>query len=148
MDHSMHDMPGSGDDMPSDMCSMSMLFTWQYKNTCIITSKWHIRTKLQMLVSCILIFFSSYFYEYFKMKFSQYKLRKNINGDYEDNKNNRARKYESLIYGFQVFYSFMLMLVFMTYNGWLMASMTLGAIAGYYKYSGTTTSLASSLACH
>ena len=133
MDHSMHDMPGSGDDMPSDMCSMSMLFTWQYKNTCIITSKWHIRTKLQMLVSCILIFFSSYFYEYFKMKFSQYKLKKNINGDYEDNKNNRARKYESLIYGFQVFYSFMLMLVFMTYNGWLMASMTLGAIAGYYK---------------
>lgn len=148
MDHSMHDMPGhGGDDTSSDMCSMSMLFTWQYKNTCIITSKWHVRTKVQMLMSCVIIFFSAYFYEYFKMKFNQFKITKNLSADYEDNKK-RTRQYESLIYGLQVFYSFMLMLIFMTYNGWLMVSMTLGAIVGYFKFSSIASPLTQSLACH
>lgn len=81
------------------------------------------------------------------MKFNQFKIRKNLNAEYEENKK-RARQYESLIYGLQVFYSFMLMLVFMTYNGWLMVSMTLGAIVGYYKFSSIASPLTQSLACH
>ncbi|GMM39877.1 low-affinity Cu transporter [Hanseniaspora uvarum] len=145
MDHSMHDMPGMGD--ADEMCSMAMLFTWSYKNTCVISSKWHIKTKFQMFLSCVLIFLSSYFYEYFKVKFNQYKLQKSISAESEENKR-KSRQYESLLYGLQVFYSFMLMLVFMTYNGWLMLAMTLGAIFGYYKFTFNVSSLSSSLACH
>ncbi|XBW36847.1 hypothetical protein QEN19_002426 [Hanseniaspora menglaensis] len=148
MDHSMHDMPGhGGDDMESDMCSMAMLFTWEYKNTCVISSRWHIKTKFQMFISCIIIFLSSYFYEYFKMKFNQFKISKSITVENDDQKK-KIRQYESLWYGLQVFYSFMLMLVFMTYNGWLMASMTAGAAVGYYKYQSNVSQLTTSLACH
>ncbi|CAI8501130.1 unnamed protein product [Hanseniaspora opuntiae] len=145
MDHSMHDMPDMGD--TDEMCSMAMLFTWNYKNTCVISSKWHIKTKFHMFLSCVVIFLSSYFYEYFKFKFNQYKLQKSISSETEESKR-KTRQHESFLYGLQVFYSFMLMLVFMTYNGWLMLSMTLGAIFGYYKYSSNSSSLTASLACH
>lgn len=141
----MHDMPDMGD--TDEMCSMAMLFTWNYKNTCIISSKWHIKTKFHMFLSCIVVFLGSYLYEYFKFKCNQYKLHKSISSETEESKR-KIRQHESFLYGLQVFYSFMLMLVFMTYNGWLMLSMTLGAIFGYYRYNSYSSSLTSSLACH
>lgn len=53
---------------------------------------------------------------------------------------------QSFLYGLQVGYSFMLMLVFMSYSGWFMIAVVVGAAIGKYIWSvdGATRSLA----CH
>ncbi|KAJ9079111.1 copper transpport protein [Entomophthora muscae] len=61
----------------------------------------------------------------------------------------RPQVYRSILYGAQVFYSFLLMLIFMTYNGFLMLSVALGAgIGNYYasRYFNMPTS--KSVSCH
>ncbi|KAL6943268.1 hypothetical protein ACO0RG_002258 [Hanseniaspora osmophila] len=176
MDHSMHeDMPGMGDH--DEMCSMAMLFTWNYKNTCVVSSKWHIKTVHGMFLSCIAIAFISYLYEYLKFKINHYKVRNKLNrvalvssDESQDSasvgftginrkKNKEKQMKESMLYGLQIFYSFMLMLVFMTYNGWLMISVVVGAIVGHFQWahlesSSLNSMLASedeqesSMACH
>jgi copper transporter 1 len=50
------------------------------------------------------------------------------------------------LYGLQVFYSFFIMLLFMTYNGWVMIAVAVGAFLGYIVWGGNTA--AKSVACH
>ena len=52
-----------------------------------------------------------------------------------------------MLYGAQVFYSFFIMLLFMTYNGWVMISVAVGAVLGYLVW-GAETSVEKSVACH
>lgn len=52
----------------------------------------------------------------------------------------------SSLYAFQVGYSFMLMLVFMTYNGWYMLAVVLGAGIGNYLWGNRSENL--SMSCH
>ncbi|CEJ82581.1 Putative Ctr copper transporter [[Torrubiella] hemipterigena] len=56
MDHSAMDHSGHGG-MPGmdDMCSMSMLFTWDTKNLCIVFRQWHIRSTLSLIISLLAI---------------------------------------------------------------------------------------------
>ncbi|KAL6946826.1 hypothetical protein ACO0QE_001678 [Hanseniaspora vineae] len=149
----MHEgMPGMGDH--EEMCSMAMLFTWNYKNTCIVSSKWHIKTVHGMFLSCIAIAFISYLYEYLKFRINNFKIRNKLNRvalasssdesqvsvstgftGINRKKNKEKHLKESMLYGLQIFYSFMLMLVFMTYNGWLMISVVVGAIVGHFQWS-------------
>jgi len=53
----------------------------------------------------------------------------------------------SALYGLQVFYSFFIMLLFMTYNGWVMLAVALGAFIGHWAF-GLKTSSTKSVACH
>lgn len=58
---------------------------------------------------------------------------------------------KALFYAVQVFYSFFIMLLFMTYNGWIMLSVAVGAFVGYLLFSGGSVggaSAAKSAACH
>ncbi|EAS28849.3 solute carrier family 31 (copper transporter), member 1 [Coccidioides immitis RS] len=50
------------------------------------------------------------------------------------------------LYGVQVFYSFFIMLLFMTYNGWVMISVGIGAFLGYLTFG--SSSAAKSASCH
>lgn len=50
-------------------------------------------------------------------------------------------------YGGQVFYSFFIMLLFMTYNGWVMIAVALGAMLGYLVWGDDEPS-GKSVACH
>ncbi|KJA25938.1 hypothetical protein HYPSUDRAFT_52705 [Hypholoma sublateritium FD-334 SS-4] len=66
-----------------------------------------------------------------------------------------ARAMRALVYGATVFFSFFLMLVFMTYNAYLIASVVVGATIGNYIFSSTMSidsvlgsTAGSGLACH
>ncbi|PGH15633.1 hypothetical protein AJ79_02226 [Helicocarpus griseus UAMH5409] len=61
---------------------------------------------------------------------------------------NRRRKGKLVLaglYAVQVFYSFMIMLLFMTYNGWVMLAVAVGAFVGYVTFGGNATK---SVSCH
>jgi len=61
--------------------------------------------------------------------------------------NPRGHVTKALLYGTQVFYSFFIMLLFMTYNGWVMISVALGAVLGYLVW-GAELGVEKSVACH
>lgn len=146
MDHGNMDHGGDMD----DMCSMNMLFSWSYKNTCVIFDWWHIRTLPHLFFSFLAVMFSAYLYEYLK-----YYIRKSVSNNSVTTTNSSSyrslRVTKSIWYGVQVGFSFMLMLVFMTYNGWLMIAVVLGAIWGHYSWGSLLEEKqpnASNLACH
>ncbi|XP_063393600.1 high affinity copper uptake protein 1-like isoform X2 [Cydia fagiglandana] len=45
-----------------------------------------------------------------------------------------AHAYQTVLHGLQVFISYMLMLVFMTYNTWLCVAVVLGSATGYFLF--------------
>ncbi|KAL3228547.1 Copper transport protein CTR2 [Nakaseomyces bracarensis] len=165
MDHSAMDHskghagmnhPGMGD---TDSCSMNMLFTWNYKNTCVVFHWWHIKTVQGLLLSCVALFLLSGLYEYLKYYLNNSQRLYEVTSTSSNNETNvpanvasRATKRialsRSMWYGFQVGYSFMLMLVFMTYNGWLMIAVVLGAAWGHYHWGSKCAPSSQSLACH
>lgn len=57
---------------------------------------------------------------------------------------------KALFYGAQVFYSFFIMLLFMTYNGWVMIACAVGASLGYLVWGGRAEGEGEgkSVACH
>ncbi|KAI0970383.1 Ctr copper transporter family-domain-containing protein [Xylaria arbuscula] len=59
----------------------------------------------------------------------------------------RARILKAILYGVQNFYAFMIMLLFMTYNGWVMIAVAVGAGVGYYAF-GSNTRATKETACH
>lgn len=144
-------MHGNMDMGDSDSCSMNMLFTWSYKNTCVVFRWWHIRKLSDMLLSFIAIMFLGYLYEY--LRYYIFKSQANRAGvtNTSSSSHRKNKFYNSCWYGLQVGYSFMLMLVFMTYNGWLMIAVVLGAIWGHYSWGTRIKPLADeipALACH
>ncbi|KAI1177413.1 Ctr copper transporter family-domain-containing protein [Nemania sp. FL0916] len=59
----------------------------------------------------------------------------------------RARIVKAVLYGIQNFYAFMIMLLFMTYNGYVMIAVAVGAGLGYYLF-GSRTRATKETACH
>ncbi|KAI0457745.1 Ctr copper transporter family-domain-containing protein [Xylaria acuta] len=59
----------------------------------------------------------------------------------------RARIVKAVLYGVQNFYAFMIMLLFMTYNGYVMIAVAVGAGLGYYLF-GSHTRATKETACH
>ncbi|KAI0391673.1 Ctr copper transporter family-domain-containing protein [Xylariaceae sp. FL0594] len=59
----------------------------------------------------------------------------------------RARVLKAVLYGVQNFYAFMIMLLFMTYNGYVMIAVAVGAGVGYYAF-GSHTRATKETACH
>ncbi|EED12265.1 Ctr copper transporter family protein [Talaromyces stipitatus ATCC 10500] len=59
----------------------------------------------------------------------------------------RGRLIMATLYAVQVFYSFFIMLLFMTYNGWVMISVAVGAFVGYLVFGGDAPATKSA-ACH
>ncbi|GAP83396.2 putative CTR2 short splice [Rosellinia necatrix] len=59
----------------------------------------------------------------------------------------RARILKAVLYGVQNFYAFMIMLLFMTYNGYVMIAVAIGAGLGYYFF-GSNTRATKETACH
>ncbi|KAF4535184.1 putative ctr copper transporter family protein [Lasiodiplodia theobromae] len=63
----------------------------------------------------------------------------------------RIKIVKAVLYAVQVFYSFFIMLLFMTYNGWVMLAVAVGAFAGYLAFGnagGAGGSATKSVACH
>ncbi|KAJ1971871.1 copper transpport protein, partial [Dimargaris verticillata] len=59
----------------------------------------------------------------------------------------KVRVTRAMAYSVQVFYSFMLMLIFMTYNGYLIVSVVVGTAIGHYLFGPDEVSGLRSMAC-
>lgn len=148
-------MSHSDMDMGDGQCSMNMLFTWDYKNVCVIFSWWHIKKFSHLVFSFAAIVALAYGYEHLKYHIHKYHGERGTSTSTSNTQANSTRRstklYNSCWYGLQVGYSFMLMLVFMSYNGWLMLAVVLGAVWGHYSCSPRMRSITleeSSLSCH
>ncbi|GMM37725.1 low-affinity Cu transporter [Saccharomycopsis crataegensis] len=181
MDHHMpdHSMPDHGTMPPGhnhggandSTCSANMLFTWEYQDVCVVFEWWHIKSQFQLLASVVAIIALAAGYEFVKYQYKQYSRSSTsfkglptpaTTGSYANKVPNDTRLKTALFYGVLVGYSFMLMLVFMSFNGWLMGAVVVGAAVGHYIWGNkqvgngvqdllslSTDSLeGESLACH
>lgn len=151
MDHSTmkmnmdmgHDAPGM------KMCKMSMTLNKDYENLCLLTDKLMITTKTQMVLAMLLVALFTALFEYLKVgldqmqsRYSQY-LQSNMVTETE------RLKYKlrlSTAYSVSVGYSFIIMLLFMTFNVWVMLAVCIGAGVGHFLSEKNTCSV--SLICH
>ncbi|KEZ44435.1 hypothetical protein SAPIO_CDS3437 [Scedosporium apiospermum] len=150
MDHGDGGMDHGGGG--NDMCSMNMLFTWSTKNLCIVFRQWHIRSTFDLVLSLIAVVAIGAGYEAIRAFSRKYELAvtKRVELAPRQNQpeiNRRAHIIKAVLYGIQNFYAFMLMLIFMTYNGWVMIAVSVGAFVGYLLF-GNTTSSTKDTACH
>ncbi|KAI8370124.1 Ctr copper transporter family-domain-containing protein [Choanephora cucurbitarum] len=168
-----HDMPSGHHDMPAT-CSMNMLFNWQIENTCVVFRWWHISSASSMLFSCIAIFLIAAGYEYMRVysiqleqqwKEAESLLQRQSVDDREElglgeqrslvhayqqynRLSSNRRLIQSSIYALLVAISFWLMLVFMTYNGYLMIATVLGAGFGHFIFGQGRLTGDKSIQCH
>ncbi|KAG7196200.1 uncharacterized protein KQ657_000212 [Scheffersomyces spartinae] len=147
-----HDMPMDPHMPMEDMCLMNMLFTWDWKNTCVVFKWWHIKTLPQFLVSFFAIVIITMLYELLKAYVSHWEVvnLQNVAGIAPDSDSRTIKQFrvkQAITYGIQVGYSFLLMLVFMTYSGWLWIAIVLGAGLGKFFW-GSGLATPRSLACH
>ncbi|RKU42340.1 hypothetical protein DL546_005460 [Coniochaeta pulveracea] len=157
MDHSSHHaamdhgtMPGHGG--MDDMCQMSMLFTWNTKNLCIVFKWWHIRSTFALWVSLLAVVAIGMGYEALREGIRRYEVWAARRADAVPRQNksaitDRAHVIKSVLYAVQNFYAFMIMLIFMTYNGWVMLAVSVGAGLGYLVF-GKRTTATKDTACH
>ncbi|KAI8067898.1 Ctr copper transporter family-domain-containing protein [Gongronella butleri] len=170
MHHAGHNMAmghegHEGHDMPA-MCSMNMIFNWQIEDTCVVFEWWHIHSKMGMIVSCLAIFAIAAGYEYLRAWTTQLDR---IALPTDNKKTNppgstsslseadtllaypatrqRQQILRSVMYATLMGISFWLMLVFMTYNGFLMISTIFGAGVGHYIFSNRLPA-SRSISCH
>jgi len=161
MDHSHMD---HGDMAPA-RCSMNMLFTWDTNNLCIIFRGWHIQSTAGLIFSLIGVALLTAGYEAVREASRRYELhveraRQDLPNDDDTERtpflwtgrqqvevSRQAHTVKAVLYGIQVFYSFFIMLLFMTYNGWVMISVGVGAFIGFLLF-GTNTSSAKAATCH
>ncbi|KAM5376980.1 hypothetical protein ACJZ2D_005182 [Fusarium nematophilum] len=167
MDHSgmSHAGMDHGDGGMHDMCSMNMLFTWDTNNLCIVFRQWHVRSTASLVFSLLAVILLAVGYEALRSLSRRYEeaLDKRVraapsdvpvtestpilSGQNQGQADQRAHLIKAVLYALQNFYAFMLMLIFMTYNGWVMVSVSLGAFIGYLVF-GQKTSATKDNACH
>jgi len=150
MDHSHMDHGDMGD-MPA-MCRMDMHFTWETSNLCIIFNSWHIRTTAGLIFSLLGVALLTAGYEALREASRRYecfaeKQVEDLPRRQQVEVSKKAHVIKALLYGCQVFYSFFIMLLFMTYNGWVMLSVGVGAFIGFLFF-GTNTTAAKAATCH
>ncbi|TDZ27129.1 Copper transport protein CTR2 [Colletotrichum spinosum] len=151
MDHGSMGGGGMGGGM-GDRCSMSMLFTWNTNNLCIVFRQWHIRSTGGLIVSLLLVVALAAGYEALRAASRRYEQSVNKRVDSLPRReqveaSRSAHLVKAALYAAQNFYAFMLMLVFMTYNGWVMGAVAIGAFVGYAVF-GNSTSSTKDNACH
>ncbi|TVY23275.1 Copper transport protein [Lachnellula hyalina] len=167
MDHSGMDHSGmdhGGHAMPA-MCSMNMLFTWDTNNLCLIFRWWHVQTTPGLILSLLAVVALTAAYEFLRSLSRRYEAFAAEKAEESPNESvaertplvwsgrnqvevsQRAHIIKAALYAIQNFYAFMLMLLFMTYNGWVMLSVAVGAFIGFLLF-GNNTSSTKDGACH
>ncbi|KPM41761.1 hypothetical protein AK830_g4770 [Neonectria ditissima] len=163
MDHSDmgHGGMDHGDGGMHDMCSMNlttpssppqMLFTWDTTNLCIVFRQWHVRSTVSLIFSLLAVILLAVGYEALRALSRRYEdaLAKHVQSlprQNQEQADQRTHIIKAVLYALQNFYAFMLMLIFMTYNGWVMVAVTLGAFIGYVVF-GQKTPATKDNACH
>jgi len=146
MDH------GNMDHSTSHRCSMNMLFTWDTQDLCIVFRQWHVSGTPSLIWSLMAIIALTAGYEAIREISRRYEAHSNVRRA-DDIPRRSARVVErkskvikAALYALQVFYSFFIMLLFMTYNGWIMLAVAAGAFLGYILFGNVSAT--KSVACH
>lgn len=128
------------------MCSMNMLFTWDPTDLCVVFKWWHVRTTFGFILTLVTIAALSAGYEYLR-----YRIRL-IDNSYREAlemsglPRSKSIKFRQAVgYAVQVGYSYLLMLVFMSYNGWAMLAVAIGAGFGFWFWGDLAQK---SMSCH
>uniref|UniRef100_A0A1D1YNN7 Copper transport protein n=1 Tax=Anthurium amnicola TaxID=1678845 RepID=A0A1D1YNN7_9ARAE len=156
-----------GSEDHGNTCSMNMLFNWDTERLCIIFSWWSVNSIGFLILSCLVVIFLAASFEFLKLVLRKYDSKiytsshsqlqegRDTNPEEVASQNNVIRitytqhLVRTFIHTAQVFLSFFLMLIFMTYNGFLMISVIIGAAVGYFVFAKQTIeSGGKSLACH
>ncbi|KAK9454774.1 Ctr copper transporter [Dipodascopsis uninucleata] len=138
-----------------------MVFTWDTTDMCIVFEWWHVRTNLQLILSLITVFLIAMGYEYFRMIVSTMELysdkkapasparsRSRDKKIYVSEVRSSMRSFQkSIFYSLQVIYSFFIMFISMTYNGWVIIAIGLGACIGHWIWSFRVSG-AKGMSCH
>ncbi|ELR10519.1 hypothetical protein, variant [Pseudogymnoascus destructans 20631-21] len=149
MSHSM----GHGDhDASAARCNMNMLFTWSTQDLCIIFRSWHITGPITLTISLLAIVALVAGFEALRATTARYdaallKRRDELPRQQQSLRDVRAKVVRSALYGLETFYAFMIMLLFMTYNGQVMIAVGIGAFVGHLAFGGATTATRET-ACH
>lgn len=126
-----------------------MVWNWNVSNT-IVFSWWRTSSKLSLTGACILVTLITFAYEaiaYWQRARDQEALATEAHyaslGLNEDSTRYRAagRWSRASLYGVRTFGVILLMLIMMTFNGWLIGSIILGAVLAHYA-------LGSAAGCH
>ncbi|KAF1840449.1 Ctr copper transporter [Cucurbitaria berberidis CBS 394.84] len=143
-------------------CNMNMLFTWDTTDLCIVFRGWHISGAGSLVFSLLAIVLLTAGYEAVREISRRYEdsTRKLACEDTSNesssllgpgrnggrNEEQQTKIIKAILYAVQVFYSFFIMLLFMTYNGWVMLAVAVGAFVGYLLFSGASST--KTVACH
>ncbi|KAF2270695.1 Ctr copper transporter [Lojkania enalia] len=155
--HMDHDMPGM-DHGPR--CNMNMLFTWDAQDLCIVFRGWHVSGTGSLIFSLLAIVLLTAGYEAVREISRRYDLyAKDVCNATDESSSllrpgrpagraieQQMKLVKAVLYAVQVFYSFFIMLLFMTYNGWVMLAVAVGAFVGYMLFSNSSPT--KSAACH
>lgn len=168
MDHGGHDMGG---------CVGSMYLNGQVENLCILTQSWRVTGIWSLLWSCLAIALVAVGFEWLRERTRQYEStgaftlrsapgsRQGSAGgrvrlptsrptspqpfDTSSSLSQRRRLIRSVLYGLQVTVSFTLMLVFMTFNYWVMAAVVVGSAVGFYLFNDDPNGVGGkTMVCH
>ncbi|KAK8874090.1 Ctr copper transporter family-domain-containing protein [Apiospora arundinis] len=166
MDHG--DMGHGGGSAMPEMCNMNMLFTWDTNNLCIVFKQWHVRGNISLMFSLLAVVLFCVGYEWLRGFIRKYETEAAQKAEAvptgepvtestpflgsttehrQVNIEKRSHAVKTALYAIQTFYAYMLMLLFMTYNGFVMLAVAVGAGLGYYFF-GQSTSAAKETACH
>ncbi|KEQ92684.1 hypothetical protein AUEXF2481DRAFT_7424 [Aureobasidium subglaciale EXF-2481] len=134
-----------------NMCNMNMLFTWDTNNLCIVFKSWRVTSTMSLIWSLLGVILLTAGYELIREASRRYeaKVQKDIDDMPRRNAANvyaKTKTIKAAFYAVQVFYSFFIMLLFMTYNGWIMLAVGVGAFVGYLAFGNSTVT--KSAACH
>lgn len=137
MNHDHHDME-------HDMCSMNMFINTDTTNLCIVFKQWRITGAWSLIQSLVIITLFAMAFEYLRECTRKYESRP----IQLETRERRRQFVKSILYALQVGVSFMLMLVFMTYNVYVMGAVVLGSGMGYYFFNSDPNGASKSMACH
>ncbi|KAF2674668.1 Ctr copper transporter [Microthyrium microscopicum] len=144
-----------------------MLFTWSTQDLCIVFRSWHVSNTFTLILSLLLIVALCAGYEAVREVTRRYEAScavKNERLPSDDDQFNESSSLlavgsarpqaertseivKAALYAVQVFYSFFIMLLFMTYNGYIMLAVAVGAFIGHLAF-GAKTPATKSAACH
>ncbi|KAL9093720.1 MAG: hypothetical protein Q9159_000021 [Coniocarpon cinnabarinum] len=139
-----------------------MVFNWSTENLCIIFPSWRITSTLSLLLSLLAIVLLSAGYEAVRDLAQRYDAAtapfSKLSDDEARNggippalipsRRGGRKSVKAALYAVQVFYSFFIMLLFMTYNGFVMGAVTLGAFVGFMVFGKEGAGSSKSVACH
>ncbi|CAG7852946.1 SubName: Full=Related to copper transport protein {ECO:0000313/EMBL:CCA75408.1} [Serendipita indica DSM 11827] len=135
-----------GGDMPAHVCKISMLWNWYRVDACFISTQWHIRSEVAFAFTVICIFIlvalvegvRRFGREYDRrlIKVHQAKAEPGSGVPFALTWPQQATR--ATIFGVQFGAAYILMLLAMYYNGYIIFAIILGGTFGHFVFSRDT----------